>query len=132
MEGSLDAIAKRLGVREASFLITNKVEDNEQVKRYLMGVFDFQASALFIAPLVTIAILNIESVFVGVIRIFLSGTGERMLIQVFLSFYILFMNYAIVEGMIIRKDKGRIPSSVTLRSTVFSIFFLFLGYIFLM
>ncbi|KAJ6911209.1 hypothetical protein NC652_021747 [Populus alba x Populus x berolinensis] len=113
LESAVPAEAKRrLGMREASFLITNKVEDNEQVKRYLMGVFDFQASALFIAPLVTIAILNIESVFVGVIRIFLSGTGERMLIQVFLSFYILFMNYAIVEGMI-----GRIPSSVTLRST---------------
>ncbi|KAL9401393.1 hypothetical protein Peur_005242 [Populus x canadensis] len=55
-----------------------------------------------------------------------------MLIQVFLSFYILFMNYAIVEGMLKRKDKGRISSSVTLRSTVFSIFFLFLGYILLM
>ncbi|EEF33091.1 conserved hypothetical protein [Ricinus communis] len=42
--GSLDAIFKTLGLREASFLPTNKVEDDDQVKIYQMGKFDFQAA----------------------------------------------------------------------------------------
>ncbi|KAJ9182237.1 hypothetical protein P3X46_006254 [Hevea brasiliensis] len=115
--GSLDAIMKRLGVREASFLLTNKVEDDEKSKLYQMGKLDFQTSTRLLVPVVTVAILNVVSFLVGVVRI---KEWNKILVPVFLSFYILVINYAIIEGIIIRKDKGRIPASVTLLSTLIS------------
>ncbi|XP_058001137.1 cellulose synthase-like protein G2 [Hevea brasiliensis] len=124
--GSLDAIMKKLGVREASFLPTNKVEDDENSRLYQMGKFDFQTSTRLLVPMVTVAILNMVSFLVGVVRI---KEWNKNFVPVFLSFYILVINYAIIEGMIIRKDKGRIPASVTLLSTLISFCLIFLSLI---
>ncbi|XP_022722744.1 cellulose synthase-like protein E6 [Durio zibethinus] len=121
--GSLDAILNKLGLREASFVPTNKVTDGEQVKRYEMGIFDFQAATMYLAPLVTIILVNIASFVGGVVRIMVLDNGDHwkeMAVQIFLSFYILITNYAVIEGMIIRKDKAKISYSVTLLSAVFS------------
>ncbi|KAH9682177.1 cellulose synthase-like protein G3 [Citrus sinensis] len=52
--------------------------------------------------------------------------------KVLLSLYILIINFAIVEGMIVRKDKGRISTSAILLSSVFSVILLFFGSIILM
>ncbi|KAJ4830300.1 hypothetical protein Tsubulata_048122 [Turnera subulata] len=125
--GSLDAIMKKFGLREASFLPTNKVEDDEHVKRYQKGIFDFQIATMFLAPLVTIVILNMASLFAGIIRIIISGNWDKMFAQVFLSFYILVISYPILEGMVLRKDRGQIRSSVTLRSAILCMIFLSLG-----
>lgn len=128
--GSLDAILNKLGVREASFLPTNKVTDDEQFKLYEMGVFDFRAATMFVAPLVTVILVNIAAVIGGVYRIMVDNNGgdwKKMVGQIFLSVYILIMNYAVVEGMIIRKDKASVPSSVTLLSALFSVIILSLG-----
>ena len=125
--GSLDAIMKKIGMREASFLPTNKVVDDAQVKLYQMGIFDFQTSNKFLVPIVTLIILNMASFFVGLVRVIFLGYWDQMFVQVFISFYILLMNFPIIEAMIIRKDKGRIQPSVTLLSALFSTIFLLLG-----
>ncbi|MBA0768488.1 hypothetical protein Gotri_017285, partial [Gossypium trilobum] len=123
--GSLDAILDKLGIKEASFLPTNKVTDDEQVKLYEMGIFDFRAATMFLAPLVTVILVNFAA-FVGAVfkALVVDDNGDRywekMFGQMFLSFYILVSNYAIIEGMIIRKDKASIPFSATLWSVVFS------------
>jgi hypothetical protein len=130
--GSLDAIMKRMGMREASFLPTNKVEDDERAKLYQMGKFDFQTSNMFLVPMVALIILNMASFIGGLFRVIFLGDWDRMFVQVFISFYILIMNFPIIEGVMIRKDKGRIRSSVTLLSAVFSCGILFLGFIFLL
>ncbi|GKV42297.1 hypothetical protein SLEP1_g49711 [Rubroshorea leprosula] len=129
--GTLDAVMKLLGLREASFMPTNKVMDGEQMTRYEKGVIDFQASTMFVAPLATIAIVNVASLVGGIIRMVIVGDWRRMLGQVLLSCYILVMNYAIIEAMVIRKDKGRIPLNVTLLSVAFSVIFLSFGSIIL-
>ncbi|KAF3972584.1 hypothetical protein ACB098_02G079000 [Castanea mollissima] len=125
--GSLDAIMKRIGMREASFLPTNKVEDAEQVKLYKMGKFDFQTSNMFLVPMVSLIILNLVSFIGGLVRVIFVGNWDQMLVQVFISFYILVMNFPIIEAMIIRKDKGRVRPSVTVLSAMFSTIFLLLG-----
>ncbi|XVE65891.1 hypothetical protein DITRI_Ditri08aG0035900 [Diplodiscus trichospermus] len=120
-----------LGMRKASFLPTNKVGDNEQVKLYEMGVFDFRTATMFLAPLVTIILVNIASFVGGVARImFMEDSGDqwkKMVGQIFLSFYILITNYTVIEGMIMRMDKARIPASVTLLSAVSSVIILLFG-----
>ncbi|XWS39217.1 hypothetical protein CRYUN_Cryun18bG0031400 [Craigia yunnanensis] len=129
--GSLDAILHKLGMREASFLPTNKVTDNEQVKLYEVGVFDFRAATMFLAPLVTIILVNIASFVGGVVRIMVMEDKrdywKKMVGQIILSFYILITNYAVIEAMIIRKDKASIPSSVTLLSAAFAVIILSVG-----
>ncbi|KAL3506070.1 hypothetical protein ACH5RR_031452 [Cinchona calisaya] len=125
--GSLDAIMKFFGVKEASFVPTNKVADGEQFKRYQMGIYDFQASKMLLAPLVTLVILNMVSFFGGIGKRILAGGWEEMFGQIFLSFFILIVNYPIIEGMILRRDKGCIPTSATLVSIAFSFVILFLG-----
>ncbi|OMO54788.1 Cellulose synthase [Corchorus capsularis] len=122
--GFLDSIMNKLGLGEASFLPTNKVADDEVVKRYEMGIFDFRAPTIFLVPLVTIILVNIASFVGGVVRVmFMDSFGDwkKMVGQISLSFYILMVNYAVIEGMVIRKDKASIPKSVTLLSVVFSV-----------
>ncbi|XVF62936.1 hypothetical protein PTKIN_Ptkin09bG0048900 [Pterospermum kingtungense] len=128
--GSLNAILNKLGMREASFLPTNKVADDEQAKLYETGTFDFRAATVFLAPLVTIILVNIAGFVGGVVRIMVLDNGDhwqKLFGQMFLSFYILIMNYAVIEGMIIRKDKASISSSVTLLSAVVSVIILSVG-----
>ncbi|XP_021290796.1 cellulose synthase-like protein G3 [Herrania umbratica] len=131
--GHVDAILSKLGMSEASFLPTSKVTDDEQVKRYEMGVFDFQAPTMFLAPLATVILVNIASLVGGVVRMVAMDNGDwtKMAGQISLSFYILIANHAIIEGMIIRKDKASIPSYVTLLSVVFSVIILLIGSIIL-
>ncbi|KAA8527737.1 hypothetical protein F0562_035394 [Nyssa sinensis] len=125
--GTLDAVMQKIGMKEGSFTITNKVDDDEQVQQYQMGKYDFRTSTMFLVPLVTLVILNVFSLVVGVSRVIISGSFNEMFVQVFLSFYVVAMSYPVMEGMILRKDKGRIPPSVTLLSAGFTLIFLSLG-----
>ncbi|MBA0740643.1 hypothetical protein Gogos_013835 [Gossypium gossypioides] len=134
--GCLDVILNKLGTKEATFLPTNKVTDDEQVKLYEMGVFDFRTATMFLAPLVTVILINIAA-FVGAVvkALVVDDDGdqywEKMFGQMFLSFFILISNFAVIEGMIIRRDKAKIPLSSTLWSVVFSMFILLIGSIIL-
>ncbi|THG16546.1 hypothetical protein TEA_002356 [Camellia sinensis var. sinensis] len=131
--GSLDAFIKRMGMREASFLPTNKAVDDEQLKRYQMGKFDFQASNMLIVPAVALVILNLVSLFGGVTRmVVINGSFNEMLVQVGLSFFIVSVSYPILEGMVVRKDKGRVPISVSILSAVISLIYLLLGSLIIM
>ncbi|KAI7980358.1 Cellulose synthase-like protein G2 [Camellia lanceoleosa] len=130
--GSLDAFMKRMGMREANFLPTNKVVDDGQLKRYQMGILDFQASKILIVPVVTLVILNLVCLFGGVTRMVISGSVNEMFVQVGLSFFIVSMSFPIVEGMVVRKDKGRVPISVSILSAVISMIYLLLGSLIIM
>ncbi|KAJ6719451.1 CELLULOSE SYNTHASE A CATALYTIC SUBUNIT 7 [UDP-FORMING]-LIKE [Salix purpurea] len=126
--GSLDAILKCFGMREASFLPTNKVADDEQVALYQMGKLNFQSSTMILTPIITLIILNMVSFIGGVARMFIARSWDDTFGQVFLSLYILMVNYPVIEGMLLRKDKGRVPTPVTLLSLIITIFLLSLGH----
>ncbi|CAK7327210.1 unnamed protein product [Dovyalis caffra] len=126
--GSLDAILKCIGMREASFLPTNKVADDEQVALYQMGKMNFQAATVILTPIVTLVILNMASFFWGAARMVIAGSWNETFGQAFLSFYILVVNYPVIEGMLLRKDKGRVPTPVTVLSLVITICLLCLGH----
>ena len=125
--GSLNAIMEKMGMREASFLPTNKVVDDLQVKRYQADIYDFQVPPMLLAPLCTLVIINAASLIGGVAKMILERSFSRMFVQVFMSFFLVAMNYLIVEGMVLRKDNARVPASVTLLSAVSSVIFISLG-----
>lgn len=125
--GSLDAIMKNIGLREASFIPTNKVIDEERIKRYEKGMFDFQTSNMFLVPLVTIVIVNMISLVGGIAKVLVNGNWNEMFVQVFIIFYSLMMSYPIIEGMILRKDKGRIQPYTTKLSIIYAMTFVIIG-----
>ena len=125
--GSLDAIMKRFGMRKASFSPTNKVSDSDRVKLYQMGKFDFRISKAVLTSMVTLVVLNMAAFIAGVARVIVFGNWEKMLMQLLLSLHILIMGSPVLEGMIVRKDKGRIPYSITLFSVVLAMVILNLG-----
>ncbi|GAB2217684.1 hypothetical protein Droror1_Dr00000887 [Drosera rotundifolia] len=116
--GSFDAIMKTLGVGQTSFTPTNKVIDEQQEKRYHMGIYDFQASNIYLIPVGSAVILNLASLLVGLARVITVDSWNELFAQLFLSAYVVFMSYPMIEAMLLRKDSGRVPPSTTLISAV--------------
>ncbi|GAB4843218.1 hypothetical protein Ancab_013185 [Ancistrocladus abbreviatus] len=125
--GSLDGVMKCLGLRQTSFIPTNKVVDDQQEKHYQMGIYDFQTSNAYLVPLVTAVSLNFTSFVGGIARVIIEGNWDDMFAQLLLSGYILFMSCPVIEAMILRKDSGRVPLATTTMSIVFSSLILALG-----
>ncbi|KAM0030539.1 putative cellulose synthase (UDP-forming) [Helianthus debilis subsp. tardiflorus] len=126
--GSAHAIMEKLGVKEANFLPTNKVVNEDEVKLHQMGIYNFQTSSIFLVPLCSLVTLNLLAFVVGIIQIVFHGEYvDAIFIQTFLTFYIALMGYPVLEGMMLRKDKGRIATKVSCYSLIFSVFILFLG-----
>lgn len=116
--GCLDALLKKLGLREASFMPTNKVKDDEQTMLYQMDKYDFRTSNMFLVPMVALLTINISCFIGGIYRVLYVGDWDKMLIQLFLPAYVIVVNYPIIEGLVIRKDKGRISPSVVVTSNI--------------
>ncbi|XP_027367287.1 cellulose synthase-like protein G2 [Abrus precatorius] len=116
--GCMDAVMKKFGLKKASFVPTNKVEDDEQTKLYQMDKYDFRTSNMFLVPMVALLIINISCFIGGIYRVLSVGDWDKMFIQLFLPAYIIVVNYPIIEGVVIRKDIGRIyPSAALLVSS---------------
>ncbi|KAK1430406.1 hypothetical protein QVD17_13115 [Tagetes erecta] len=119
--GSTHAIMEKLGFKEASFLPTNKVTNEDEEKLHQMGIYNFQTSSIFLVPLCSLVMLNLLAFVVTIIRItFYKVYINEVFVQMFLTFYVALMGYPLLEGMILRKDKGRIASNVSCYSLVFS------------
>lgn len=118
MYGSINAIMEKIGLTEASFLPTNKADDDDQTKLNEMGTFNFQVPAMFLVPIVGSVTLNMFALAGGVARALVVGDWEEMLVQILLSGFILAVGYPVIDGMFLRKDKGRVPPRVTVSSAI--------------
>ncbi|XP_021721799.1 cellulose synthase-like protein E6 [Chenopodium quinoa] len=127
--GTLDCVMGKLGLRETIFMLTNKVGDDDTSKWYLNGKYDFRTSNMFLVPIVTAVNLNLSSFVVGVTRAIVTQSWDTLFAQAFFSFYMFIISLPVIEGMLLRKDKARIPLSTTLKSTLLSWFVLSLGYL---
>lgn len=125
--GSIDAMMKWVGLRKASFVPTNKVSDEGKFTLYQKGKFNYQTSTVLLAPIVALVILNMVSLVGGVARMLVTGTWKHMFGQVFLTLYVVVVNFPVIEGMLMRKDEGRVPVSVSILSLILSLTFLYLG-----
>lgn len=117
---ALNAIMEKIGLTKAYFVPTSKVSDNEVTKLYLMGKYNFQAPPLFMILLCTIYVLNLASFVVGFGWIVQEGKINEMVLQVFLPLFGIVLHFPLLEGMVLRKDTGRVSPSVSLISVVIS------------
>ncbi|XP_047950683.1 cellulose synthase-like protein E1 [Salvia hispanica] len=115
-----NAILEKMGLAKASFVPTSKVTDDEVDKLYQMGKYDFRAPPPFMVILCSIYMLNLASLVVGLARVLVKGKMNEMAMQAFLPLFGVVMHYPLMEGMVLRKDGGRVSPSVSLLSVVVS------------
>ncbi|KAI7980357.1 Cellulose synthase-like protein G2 [Camellia lanceoleosa] len=94
-----------VGITKASFRLTNKAIDQEKLKKYEKGKFDFKGAAIFMVPLTILVILNIVYFIGGAKMVITERNFGEMFGQIFLSSLILVLSYPILEGLIQRKSK---------------------------
>ncbi|CAA3013910.1 cellulose synthase G3 [Olea europaea subsp. europaea] len=117
--GSIEYIAKHLGMPTQGFNVTSKAMDDEQSKRYDEGIFEFGVESPMFLPLAMAAILNLMAFFYGgIVQIFKERNMDAFLVQVFIAGFGVLNCFPIYEAMILRSDKGRMPTRITIISTL--------------
>ncbi|XP_062078928.1 cellulose synthase-like protein E6 [Humulus lupulus] len=117
----VDIIKRKLGLSETQFVLTDKVVTEDISKRYEQEVMEFGSSNLMFTVLATLALLNLFCLVGGVKRLVFdldSKAIEQLIMQVVLCGIIIVVNLPIYHALFIRRDKGRIPSSVMLKAFV--------------
>lgn len=116
---AIDTIRRMLGTSESGFALTAKVTDMQASERYKKGMMEFGSFSLMFVIIATVALLNLACMVFGVARVLLhegaTGLGALFL-QAVLCVLIVAINFPVYEALFLRKDSGRLPSSVSLVS----------------
>ncbi|KAL2543799.1 Cellulose synthase-like protein G3 [Forsythia ovata] len=116
--GSIEYIAKHLGMATHGFNVTSKVMDDEQSKRYDQGIIEFGVESPMFLPLAMAAILNLMAFFFGgIVQIFKERNLDGFFVQLFIAGFGVLNCLPIYEAMVLRSDKGRMPTRTTIIST---------------
>lgn len=111
-------VMKSLGIAEVGFEITSKVVDEEAMKRYKQEMMEFAVPSPMFIPPSTLSLLNLYCLLEAMVRVMRIGWGafDEMAMQILISGYIVLISLPLYEAMLLRKDKGRMPTSVTTKS----------------
>ncbi|GLJ58028.1 hypothetical protein SUGI_1501530 [Cryptomeria japonica] len=111
---------KLFGITTLDFEVTSKVFDSEVTKRYEQEIFEFGVASTLFIPFSVIALINFIALIVGIVRAMREGYPAiaSMFVQVIVLSFIVLNSCPIYEGMVVRKDKGRMPTSITSFSTL--------------
>ncbi|XP_035541566.1 cellulose synthase-like protein G3 isoform X2 [Juglans regia] len=116
--GLVEYLLKSIGISAQGFNVTSKVLDDEQSKRYEQGIFEFGVSSPMFVPLTAAAIINLVSFLGGLVRVCTgSSRWEGAFVQMFIAGFVTLNCWPIYEAMVLRSDKGRMPTKTTLIST---------------
>ncbi|XP_058106838.1 cellulose synthase-like protein E6 isoform X2 [Magnolia sinica] len=121
---------KLLGLSEPGFEVTSKVIDKEALKRYKEEVMEFAvASPMFIPP-TTLSLLNLycflRAMMMTIIRKDRWVTFDHMALQIIICGCISLISMPLYEALFLRRDKGRMPTSITIYSIGLSLALLYL------
>ncbi|KAJ7960951.1 Cellulose synthase, partial [Quillaja saponaria] len=119
----IDTVLKLVGFSNSAFVITAKVADQDVSERYENEVMEFGTTSPMLTLLATLALLNLFC-FGGVIAVTSKaglGVCETMVLQVVLCGVLVLVNWPIYQGLFFRKDKGKLPSSVVVKSIGFAL-----------
>ncbi|MFS8029821.1 putative cellulose synthase (UDP-forming) [Helianthus anomalus] len=113
----LDWFLTSIGMSTCEFNVTSKVSDNELTKRYEKGIFEFGVESPLLLMVSTTTVVNLFAFLVGVKRVLTNGQKfEDMFVQLFLAGLGVIYSWPVYEGMVLRSDKGKMPSKTTLKS----------------
>ncbi|KAH7862201.1 hypothetical protein Vadar_001376 [Vaccinium darrowii] len=115
--GLIEFLTKCIGIATHGFNVTSKVQDDEQSKRYDQGTFEFGVQSPMFVPLSMAALVNVVAFFGGLIDVFRGGDLDGLFVQIFVAGFVMVNCWPIYEAMVLRTDKGRMPTKTTLIST---------------
>ncbi|KAI5408967.1 hypothetical protein KIW84_054699, partial [Lathyrus oleraceus] len=121
----IDTILKLFGFSNSVFIITNKVSEEEVSKRHEKEIMEFGTSSPMFTILVTIALFNLIC-FLNVLKdVVLRGGGygayEKIGLQIILCGFLVLINVPLYQGIFLRKDSGKLPSSLGMKSTILAL-----------
>ncbi|KAK7320312.1 hypothetical protein VNO77_29674 [Canavalia gladiata] len=120
----IDIVLNFIGLSDSPFLVTTKTTEDDIYQRYFKEVMEFGTSSPFFTVLATLALLNLFCLF-STLKEFLFNQGglalEKMMFQVLLCGFLVLINFPLYQGLFLRKDKGRLPSSLAIKSTALAL-----------
>ncbi|KAK8921735.1 Cellulose synthase-like protein G3 [Platanthera zijinensis] len=126
--GTLDFILSKIGASSPGFNLTSKANDEEVNTLYDKGKFFFGTSSPLFIFMGTIAIINLTSFILGIVKALRSiGALDEMFIQLLSCGFVVTNMVPVYEAMFFRNDIGRMPRSVTNASILFTITFFCVG-----
>ncbi|KAM6552579.1 hypothetical protein CsatB_013341 [Cannabis sativa] len=122
----IDTILNLLGVTNSAFVITAKVTDEDVSERFEKEIMEFGTTSPMFTILAVLATINLFC-FIGVAKEVVVGKDiarvfETMSMQILLCGVLILINLPLYNGLFLRKDKGKMPSSLTVKSVAFALF----------
>ncbi|KAF3449304.1 hypothetical protein FNV43_RR10032 [Rhamnella rubrinervis] len=120
----LDNILRVFGITKWSFIVTSKVADEDASERYKQELMEFGATSPMFTILATIALLNAFVLVWAVKRFILEEQSlviDSFALQIILCGLLVFINLPVYQALFLRKDKGRMPSSITYPSIAYAL-----------
>ena len=123
----IDAILNMLGFAKSAFVITAKVADEDVSERFEKEIMEFGTSSPMFTILSVLAMLNLYCFIIGVVKEAVMGKGivkvfETMSMQILLCGVLILINLPLYQGLFLRKDNGKMPSSIAVKSVAFALF----------
>ncbi|KAJ7014353.1 cellulose synthase-like protein E1 isoform X2 [Populus alba x Populus x berolinensis] len=119
---TVDTVLKTLGFGDTAFVITDKVADEDVSQRYEKEMMEFGATSPMFEVLSTLAMLNLFCLVGAVKKVIMNYSihrlHETMPLQILLCGVLVLVNLPLYQGLLLRKDKGRMPCSVTVKSSL--------------
>ncbi|PIA26457.1 hypothetical protein AQUCO_09300038v1 [Aquilegia coerulea] len=120
--GFIDTLLNLFGFAKSRFDITAKLIDKDVAKR--KDIMEFGNSSPMFIILATLAMLNLYCFFWGVKRMIINTqtpSFDSLFLQVLLCGFLVIINLPIYNGLFFRKDNGRMPTSVTVKSIILAV-----------
>ncbi|XP_050218555.1 cellulose synthase-like protein E1 [Mercurialis annua] len=111
---------------DLDFVVTAKVADEEVLRRYKKEMMEFGESSPMFTILATLAMLNLVC-FCGVVKKVVMNENsiryyyEIMACQIVICVNLVLINWPLYQGMFFRKDKGKLPCSLMVKSFVLAL-----------
>ncbi|KAG5516231.1 hypothetical protein RHGRI_037060 [Rhododendron griersonianum] len=122
--GFTETILKLLGFVKLGFVVTSKVADEDVSLRYKKEVMEFGAPSPMFSILATLSLVNLLSFF-RALKMLIMDSQHRVLdllaLQMLLCGFVVVINLPVYGGLFFRKNKGRMPSTVTCQAVIIAI-----------
>ncbi|XP_038726100.1 cellulose synthase-like protein G3 [Tripterygium wilfordii] len=116
--GLIEFLSRHIVSSTLSFNVTSKVVDDEQSKRYDQGIFEFGVASPMFVPLVMAAMINFVAFVHGLVQVLRWRDMEGLVMQMFISGFVMLNCWPIYEAMVLRSDKGKMPTKVTATAAI--------------
>ena len=120
----MDTILKLLGFSETSFTLTAKVSDKDVSERYEGEMMEFGGSSTspMFTILATLAMLNLFCIVGWMKKVGMEMEGYKTMgLQILLSGVLILINWPVYQAMFLRKDNGKMPCSITVKSVLLAL-----------